>query len=98
MLSVQTALRAPYRALRTHQRALATHANSRLFPNEPSVPNIVTQGVPGPATSSASQQIGSFQDNKAHGLVVDYGNSIGNWLVDVGEHISEDMPPEGASY
>lgn len=75
------------RPLLASRRGLASLATtSRLFPSEPSHPSILSQAVPGPATSSASQEIGKFQDNKAHGLVVDYENSLGNWLVDVGEY------------
>lgn len=80
------------RTLFRHERRLASLApTSRLFPNEPTHPSILSQSVPGPATSSASQQIGSFQDNKAHGLVVDYENSLGNWLVDVGECVDRKL-------
>lgn len=77
----------PARPLFAGRRGLASLATtSRLFPNEPTHPSILSQAVPGPATTSASQQIGNFQDNKAHGLVVDYENSLGNWLVDVGKY------------
>ena len=86
MLPAMPALRESMRRALPPRRWLASQATSRshFFPSEPSQPSVLTMAIPGPASSSASQAIGSFQDNKAHGFVVDYGKSHGNWIVDAG--------------
>jgi 4-aminobutyrate aminotransferase/(S)-3-amino-2-methylpropionate transaminase len=82
----------------SQRRFLASQATaSRLFPNEPKLPNVITQAIPGPHSQSSSSEIASFQDNKAHGFVVDYGKSLGNWLVDADGNVLLDMFAQIAS-
>ncbi|UZJ52338.1 hypothetical protein CBS101457_001658 [Exobasidium rhododendri] len=57
----------------------------------------MTQAIPGPSSTSRSQDIGAFQDNKAHGFVVDYTNSLGNWVKDADGNVFLDMFAQIAS-
>lgn len=63
------------------RRSLAT-VSSSLFPDEPSTPHLVTSAIPGPKSKELSDNIGTFQENRAHGFVVDYAKSQGNYITD----------------
>ncbi|PWZ03075.1 4-aminobutyrate aminotransferase [Testicularia cyperi] len=77
------------------RRTLATV--SSLFPNEPSAPSMVTEAVPGPKSKELSSNIGTFQENRAHGFVVDYAKSQGNWIADADGNVLLDMFAQIAS-
>lgn len=83
-------------------RSLATAAGSSsslssIFKSEPGTPNVITSTLPGPKSKQLSEQIGLFQENRAHGFVVDYDKSIGNWIVDADGNVLLDMFAQIAS-
>ncbi|ETS61070.1 4-aminobutyrate aminotransferase [Moesziomyces aphidis] len=78
------------------RRSLATVASS-LFPGEPSTPHLVSPAIPGPKSKEISERIGSFQENRAHGFVVDYAKSQGNWIADADGNVLLDMFAQIAS-
>lgn len=75
-------LKLPASAVRLGKRSYAS-VSSQLFPNEPPAPVLKTQSIPGPKSKAASQGISQFQDDRAHVLVADYEQSIGNYIQDV---------------
>lgn len=85
------------RPIASSRRAYATASTSKIFPSEPSQPHLVTSSIPGPNSKSISQQIGTFQEDRAHGLVLDYGKSVGNYLVDADGNQMLDMFAQIAS-
>lgn len=54
-------------------------------------------GIPGPASIKASKEIGKWQDPRTHTLVVDYGRSNGNYLVDLDGNVFLDLFAQIAS-
>lgn len=68
---------------RVARRTYATQASSRFFDREPLGPQVRTSELPGPQSRTLSQEINDWQDARAHQLVVDYSNSLGNYLQDV---------------
>lgn len=97
-LSSALALAAPLQ-----RRTLASAAPSsssttaRVFPDEPLLPHVSTSSVPGPQSQALSAGIATFQEHRAHGLVVDYGASRGNYLVDADGNVLLDMFAQIAS-
>ncbi|SNX82463.1 4-aminobutyrate aminotransferase [Melanopsichium pennsylvanicum] len=81
---------------RIQQRTLATVSPS-LFPGEPSQPRLITSAIPGPKSKELSDSIGTFQENRAHGFVVDYAKSQGNWIADADGNVLLDMFAQIAS-
>jgi len=68
----------------TTTRGYAAEASSaRFFAQEPSHPLLSTAEIPGPQSRKLSRDINRWQDARAHQLVADYPNSIGNYLQDV---------------
>lgn len=70
-------------AARLGGRRSYASVSSQIFPNEPPAPVVRTQQIPGPKSKAASQGISQFQDDRAHVLVADYAESVGNYLQDV---------------
>ncbi|MCO5549510.1 hypothetical protein L7F22_002982 [Adiantum nelumboides] len=90
----------PYLAssnLKFQRRTLASATQQSYFADEPLAPNLVSQSVPGPSSTQISQQIASFQEERAHQFVVDYEKSVGNWIVDVDGNTLLDMFAQIAS-
>lgn len=85
------------RALPQQQRRTLATVSSSLFPGEPSSPHLVTQAIPGPKSKELSDRIGTFQENRAHGFVVDYGKSQGNWIADADGNVLLDVFAQIAS-
>nr|AAA98560.1 GABA aminotransferase-like protein [Ustilago maydis] len=80
------------------RRLLATVvSSSSLFPGEPSSPHVVTSQIPGPKSKELSDRIGTFQENRTHGFVVDYAKSQGNWIADADGNVLLDMFAQIAS-
>lgn len=79
-----------------HRRSLAT-VSSTLFPSEPTSPHLVSSSIPGPKSKELSNQIGTFQENRAHGFVVDYAKSQGNWIADADGNVLLDVFAQIAS-
>lgn len=82
---------------RLQTRTLATPAQQSFFADEPTAPHLVSQSIPGPSSKQISQEIASFQEERAHQFVVDYEKSVGNWIVDVDGNTLLDMFAQIAS-
>ncbi|EPQ30283.1 uncharacterized protein PFL1_02399 [Pseudozyma flocculosa PF-1] len=89
------------RSLATAAASTAAYGSSSsmssIFPTEPAMPTVLTSSIPGPQSKQASERIGTFQDNRAHGFVTDYQKSIGNWIVDADGNVLLDMFAQIAS-
>lgn len=74
------------------QAASSSSHHHSLFPSPAfATPALKTSSTPGPASQNASSEIGNFQDPRTHVLVVDYGKSNGNFLVDADGNVLLDM-------
>lgn len=80
-------------------RTFAT-AVSRAIPfiaNEPKGPKIVTTSIPGPAALHAKNEMAKLQDTRAVNMMVDYGKSLGNYMVDADQNVLLDVYAQIAS-
>lgn len=73
------------RTVRATLRRSARYYSTTLsyFPQEPSVPEIITSSVPGPKSVALNNELGEVFDNRATYFVCDYDKSIGNYISDV---------------
>ena len=74
-----------------HERQLATAAATSLSSLEPTAPKMVTDTFPGPISKRLSEQVGQWQDNRAHWFPADFEKSIGNWIADADGNVLLDM-------
>jgi 4-aminobutyrate aminotransferase/(S)-3-amino-2-methylpropionate transaminase len=81
------------------RRSLASVApsNSSYFADEPKLPSVRTDSVPGPISLQHSKRVSGFQEERAHQFVVDYDKSIGTWIVDADGNTLLDMFAQIAS-
>ncbi|EIW67195.1 hypothetical protein TREMEDRAFT_72189 [Tremella mesenterica DSM 1558] len=79
------------------RRTFSRHFSSiDLHPSQPRAPSILTS-VPGPKSLALSEEIGKFQDPRAHYFVADYEKSSGNYIVDADGNILLDVFAQVAS-
>ena len=77
------------------RRTLAT-AIDRIFPNEPTSPDVKTE-FPGPLSRAAKEEMSRIQDTRAVNLMVDFDKSLGNYVVDADGNVLLDVYAQIAS-
>ncbi|GAV28636.1 4-aminobutyrate aminotransferase [Pichia membranifaciens] len=70
---------------------------SKLFPEEPAAPSVVTESIPGPKGQEAIKTLGDVFDNRCTYFVADYEKSTGNYIIDVDGNVLLDAYCQVAS-